>query len=73
MKNWKKVLARNVDKYFTKVDDGLYVSLSKEGVCYAVTTHPRIRPFNKRLDTYVLEIIEKGEDNEMEQDTREES
>ena len=29
MENWKKVLAKNVDKYFTKVDDGLYVSLSE--------------------------------------------
>ena len=45
----------------------------RERVCYAVTTHPRIRPFNKRLDTYVLEIIEKEEDNEMEQDTTDES
>jgi len=29
MENWKKVLARNLDKYFTKVDDGLYASLSE--------------------------------------------
>ena len=45
-----------IDKNFTEVEDGKYVTATKEREnCYAVTTRPRNRPLSKKQDNYVLE------------------
>ena len=45
-----------IDKNFTEVEDGKYVTTTREREsCYAVTTLPRNRPLSKKQDNYVLE------------------
>lgn len=45
-----------IDKNFTEVEDGKYVTTTREREnCYAVTTRPRNRPLHKKQDNYVVE------------------
>ena len=45
-----------IDKNFTEVEDGKYVTTTREREnCYAVTTLPRNLPLSKKQDNYVLE------------------
>ena len=43
-----------IDKNFTEVEDGKYVTTTRES-CYAVTTRQRNCPLSKKQDNYVLE------------------
>lgn len=45
-----------IDKNFTEVEDGKYVTTTREREnCYAVTTRPRDRPLHKKQDNHVVE------------------
>ena len=50
-----------IKKYFTPVRGGQFVTTSKEGDCYAVTTTRPTRPLEKRLTNYVLVKVEDNE------------
>ena len=48
-----------IDKYFTPIGGGKFITTSKDGDCYAVTTTRPSRELNKRLTNYVLEKVDK--------------
>ena len=58
IKNGLKIMVNKkeiIEKNFTKIDDSRRIATTKEGDCFAVTTSPRMRPLNKKLDSYVAE------------------
>ena len=46
---WWIKMKKIIKKYFTDVGGGCFVTTSKEGDCYAVTTTRPTREFSKRL------------------------
>lgn len=64
-KNWtifgeeRMINRERVEKYFKRVDNGLYVTIDRERESlYALTSHTPQVGFRKRLRNYVLEIDE---------------
>ena len=49
-------IQRIVSKYFTPVGGGQFITTTKDGDCYAVTTTRPTRGLSKRLTNYVLEL-----------------
>lgn len=55
-KKSEKDFQQIIDKYFTPVGRGQFITTTKDGDCYAVTTTRPSRPLGKRLTNYVLEV-----------------
>ena len=45
-----------LDKYFTYIGGGKFITTSKNGDCYALTTRHRSRPLHRMQDNYIVEI-----------------
>ena len=57
----KKTLEESIQKNFREINDGMYVTTTRDGDCFAVTTRPRSMPLHKKQDNYVLEVDEVDE------------
>ena len=52
----KKISKDIIQKNFKKIDKERWVTTTRDGDCFAVTTRPRSMPLHKKQDNYVLEV-----------------